>query len=509
MEHISVANKSKRSSKNDNRRTTLEVSATMLRDILIGYNEDDIKKNASLGEASNHIMINQRDSTHTQKKNGISLEENSVYPDKGNNHSKKQSLSSSDKNSVTPQEESVNERASVNRPPGFPANPRQRSQDSIRFNLGHRYSPPQGSTGSYVSNKSNSEESVESEISTTTPHASWNSSEGDTDRQGDSILKPDLPPPPPINSSLNLVPPILTSSPLLERKNRGSKLNLIIKKAPYYVGDTRLNSSNASTKSSNDTEISSPPHTSNRYSNKCNNSLNSYSTDIPYEEVFSHLSRQMISNSESKNMYNPALMKAFTQPGCNQEQSSIEEHVLYDESLYRLLPEPELLGRACPNPLYQPEEANSNVISALYYSNVNGIQHEANIASGEEEFHMKIHQNSGLLHFMPESSRSQGAQSFTHVSNKTNDVMSDSSRSLAYCYGHPSFGYEHTMLSNHNGDIDGDGNTILNGSQVGDESAKQTRDNFQQRMLAYHPTHMHLNHRRRNEEEMHQLSPGK
>ena len=233
MAHFCAATTFKPSNKNDTRRRTMEVSATMLRDILIGYKGDDVENSVSLDETDAQEAMHHKNTEQIRHKNRARSEDNSAKSKNLKNAIKKQNLQSLNKNSSKSMEESAMDIACVNHSNGFSTNPRQQSQDSVRFKVGHRYSPRQGSTGSDGSNKSQSEDSVGSEVNASNINNCKDLSERDIN-QHQSILKPILYPPPTCNSSLNTVPPILTSSPLLQRRNSKAKTNLAAKKAPYY-----------------------------------------------------------------------------------------------------------------------------------------------------------------------------------------------------------------------------------------------------------------------------------
>ena len=509
MEYLRPVNDSKPGHKNDNRRRTMEVSATMLRDILIGYNEDEARGNVSLEEHTPRILLKPNEQPYPQNKN---REENASAL-----RSNQQKMSVSSRNLNDLEQHGVQSiQTPIHRQHSYSPNSRQLSQDPNRFNLGgRRYSPPQGSTGSSVSRKSNSGDSAASDTSDSSPHTSWDSTEVNTKQPGESIPKPDLPPPPLINSPLNLAPPILTSSPLIKRKNHPERrLNLVMRRPPYYVGDTMLNTSSTSTNAGKVPENSTSPTT-----NQSNNNVSSSSAEIPYGEVFNPVSDPFGANSDFVEMSDATSLETFKRSCCSQERPSIEEHLFYDESLYRLLPEPDL-ARACPNPLYRAEEINSNLGTQMYYSNGDATPEDNEIAQREQAFHEclqdyfpEYNQHSYLRSFMAKCQRSEGVRSFTDVPNQTNIVRNDRSHSLVNYHGTPTYRYEHNMVANlHDGsELTGREEEKVNhsGETEVDSSSKPICDNFQQRIVACNPMLMHSNHRGRNEGEIHQFVSGK
>lgn len=168
-----------------------------------------------------------------------------------------------------------------------------------------------------------------------------------------------------------------------------------------------------------------------------------------------------------------------------QQQSMNEENPLYDESLYRLLPNPEL-SRACPNPMYLPDDANVNLFPQLHYYNVEGLEEDGIVANGPETEEKGANNNSQLLH---------------HEFN--------GGHSLAYCCGNSSLRYENVSVPQEINSEDLNAFSPVGETTI-DESAKLNYDTFQKRIRAYHPTQMQLNHRRgRNEEELQPFNSGK
>jgi hypothetical protein len=194
--------------------------------------------------------------------------------------------------------------------------------------------------------------------------------------------------------------------------------------------------------------------------------------------------------------------------------------------MYRLLPTNPELSRACPNPMYQQDDGRTNMLSQLYYYNVEGVERNTNITNMEEiidsDFQQTLSQTShershNFPHILPDhnSISSQGTKRFSHIKSLPNEVMYKAGHSLAYYGTHPSFKDDKTAFCEQNiGNTDESGNAIMNGSVVSasddDTSGKRSYDNFQERIRAYHPTQMQVNHYRgRNEEEVQQFIPGR
>merc|ERR1719422_211965 len=78
---------------------------------------------------------------------------------------------------------------------------------------------------------------------------------------------------------------------------------------------------------------------------------------------------QMTSNSDDSPGQDFLSIQKNSGQCCGFDQSSHDENPLYDESLYRLLPNVEL-ARACPNPMYCPDEERSNVLPQFQYYNI-------------------------------------------------------------------------------------------------------------------------------------------
>lgn len=211
---------------NDTRRRTMEVSATMLRDILIGYKEDDIKENVSLDEELNHNLKKRSSLDQTRPKNRAKSEDKSR---RLKDSAKKENMNSLSRNSSNKSVEPTIAMACINHTKSFSSTSRQQLHDSSRIKNGRRYSPRQGSTGSDASNKSHSEDSIGSEGSTSKSSTFENFTNRQTQNNVTSSLFEGCSS---TNPSANIVPPILTSSPLIERKTHNQKPNGTVKKGP-------------------------------------------------------------------------------------------------------------------------------------------------------------------------------------------------------------------------------------------------------------------------------------
>ena len=479
MEQLCVENTHTPSQKNDKRRRTMEVSATMLRDILIGSSGKDMKNDLSLDEGRiNHEMIQNINPHDRRNKSNTRTEGNS-----GKSQNEKKSTNTQNVHSSTNTSTKLGVACKMDKAcssNGLPTSPRQNSEDSVHFKIGHRYSPRQGSTGSGVSNKSQSEDSVGSEESTTSPNTCEEFSETNLNESQNSILKAVLPHKLPTDSSIDMSYPIQTSSPLQERKNPRPTVGLKMKKAPYYVGDTCLNSSKSSTTSNQD-EISQRRGSNSRQQGKFSHSSSSCSEEIPYQEVFAQLSRQIIYDPEMMSTAQFSPLQAYNEQCCSQAHPSVDEHELYDESMYRLLPASEL-ARACPNPLYRPEEVAAYMASQMQYCNVEGFKKNANAVYPEQPYDMNMQVVSQAIH------QPRPVTNFPYE-------------------------YENYNFENHLGKDDNEtGSATFNDNKAINESRKLNRDNFQQRIRAYHPTQMQINHRARNEsfeDEGQHFDPGK
>ena len=466
----------------DTRRRTMEVSATMLRDILIGYKEADGKVNVSFDDEFTNDARNRGIIQEPRLKNRAKSEEKSK---RLKEHLQKDSRNSLTRNSTNIPLEPNTAMTNINHSNCFSSTSRQHLHDSSRIKNSRRYSPRQGSTGSDVSNKSHSEDSVGSEDgssnSTNLENLGKHHDQIDnscSSNAGSFQINPSD------NAKMNFLPPVLTSSPLIERKKElreKPKANISTKRAPYYVGDTCNNLSNDS--NSNEEKLPAV-FQYNPHNRKYNPFLSASSLEIPYEEVYAHLSMQMMSNSGNAHIQNFASLPKNTTHSCETDQSLNGEPPLYDESLYRLLPNPEL-ARACPNPMYHPDEGKSYGFPLFHYYNI-----EERPVEGIAPEVQRFSENSVIPN-------SQQCHQDYNVG-----------QSIAYHNGSSSFRYENISLPQ------GTGNDNLNspmsgGEAISDESEKLNYDTFQKRISAYHPTQMKLNHHRgRNEGELQHFDSG-
>ena len=462
----------------DNRRRTMEVSATMLRDILIGYKETNGKGDVSFDDRLTNSTRNRGNTEQHFPNNRAKSEEKSRHL---KDSLRNDNLSSLNRNSMNIVLEPTVAIGNINHSNSFSSSSRQKSYDPSRIKHSRRYSPRQGSTGSDVSNKSHSEDSIGSEDGSSNStdmgnlqkHQNKSNNSNTSDAANMQML-------PSSKATTNLLPPILTSSPLIDRKNEHSTSKVVPKKPPYYVGDTCHNRSNNLNNSSCKEDTIPPIFQHNQYKRSYNPFLSASSLEIPYEEVFAHLSMQMTSNSGDCQGQDFVSLQKNPGQCCGLGQSSHDESQLYDESLYRLLPNIEL-ARACPNPMYCPDEERSNVLPQFQYYNI------------EETPVDKI---------APELQKSD-EQSFIRNSQRHHPEQ-NVSNSIAYCLGSSAFRYENINLPHEIGN-DNLNSAISGGGAINDESGKLNYDTFQKRIRAYHPTQMQSSHHRGRNEQDHQF----
>ena len=369
----------------------------------------------------------------------------------------------------------------MNHSNSFSSSSRQKSYDPSRIKHSRRYSPRQGSTGSDVSNKSHSEDSIGSEYGSSNSTDMGNLQKRLSQSNNSNTLNAaNMQIHPSSKATTNLLPPVLTSSPLIDRKHGQSKSKVVTKKPPYYVGDTCNNRSNNLNNSSCKEHMIPPVFQHNQYKGRYNPFLSASSLEIPYEEVFAHLSMQMTSNSGDSPGQDFVSIQKNSGQCCGLDQSSHDENPLYDESLYRLLPNVEL-ARACPNPMYCPNEERSNILPQFQYHNIE----ETPVDKIAPELQKFEEQN-----FIRNSQRYHQEQ---NVSN-----------SLAYCHGSSAFRYENINLPHEIGN-DNFNSAISEGGAITDKSGKLNYDTFQKRIRAYNPTQMQLNHHRGRNEHEHQF----
>ena len=462
----------------DNRRRTMEVSATMLRDILIGYKETDGKGDVSFDDRLTNDTRNRGNTEQPFPNDRAKSEEKSRRLKDSLQNDNRSSLN---RNSINIILEPTVAIANINHSNSFSSSSRQKLYDTSRIKHSRRYSPRQGSTGSDVSIKSHSEDSIGSEDGSSNSTDMGNlqkrrnqSNNSNTSNAANMQIHPSS------KATTNLLPSILTSSPLIDRKQEQLKSKVVTKKPPYYVGDTCNNRSNKLSNSSckEDTIPSTFQH--NQYKTRYNPFLSASSLEIPYEEVFAHLSMQMTPNSgDSQGQDFVSLQKNSVQC-CGFEQSSHDENPLYDESLYRLLPNVEL-ARACPNPMYCPDGERSNVLPQFQYHNI------------EETPVDKI---APELQKLEEQGFIRNSQRHHQEQNVCN--------SLAYSHGSSAFRYENINLPHEIGN-DNLISAISEGGAMNEESEKLNYDTFQRRIRAYHPTQMQSNHHRGRNEQDHQF----
>ena len=462
----------------DNRRRTMEVSATMLRDILIGYKETDGEGDVSFDDRLTNGTRNRGNTEQPFPNNRAKSEEKSR---RLKDSLPNDNLSSLNRNSMNIILEPTVATGTINHSNSFSSSSRQKLYDPSRIKHSRRYSPRQGSTGSDVSNKSHSEDSIGSEDGSSNCTDMGNlqkhqnqSNNSNTSNAANMQMQPSS------KATTNLIPPILTSSPLIDRKNEQSKSKAVTKKPPYYVGDTCNNTSNNLNNSSSKEGTIPPISQHNQYKRRYNPFLSASSLEIPYEEVFAHLSMQMTSNSGDCQGQDFVSLQKNSGQCCALGQSSHDENPLYDESLYRLLPNVEL-ARACPNPMYCPDEERSIVLPQFQYYNIE----ETPVGKIAPELQKLEEQG-----FIRNSQRHHPEQ---NVSN-----------SLAYCHGSSAFRYENINLPLEIGN-DNLNSAISEGGAKNDETGKLNYDTFQKRIRAYHPTQMQSNHHRGRNEQDHQF----
>ena len=487
--------------KGDKRRRTIEVSATMLRDILIGQNGPKSGTHLSLNDTNSCEILSSPHVDKSRLKNRARSEDAKVK--KGRNHSTNQNVPSSNDSSSSSRHAASMGLRYINdtNEPSMTLN--YTPPDPVHFQIGHRYSPRQGSAGSDASNKSQSEDSVGSAEGTSTPDTSENLSDKEIHQLHNS--KPNTigtAAPPSLKSPRSIDPPMLTSSPLLERKDRCPKTNLINKKAPYYVGDTRLSYSGRSAEPSHKASNFPEQIGSHLYHHGSKTIQNTSISSMPYEEVFSDISKQISSDPQLRATHELASLQALKQMGCQQDQPFLDESILYDDSMYRLLPNPEL-AKACPNPIYDPDDFNSNMPSHPYDFNIASIRNYENIPDEPQGLSLSMHRESQNGQRIKNISGGHiGHHNTTKIAQEPREILERGPNPDACLCGMSSCGYENAILGSPIVVRDDNRSATTNGNALFDESGKSIRENFQQRMLAYHPTQMQSLHRGRNDDEL-------
>ena len=491
----------------DKRRRTIEVSATMLRDILIGQDGPKSGTHLSLNDTNSCEILSSPHVDKTRLKNRARSEDAKVK--KGRNNSTNQnSTSSNDGISLSRNAASTGLRyINDTNEPNMTLN--YTPPDPLHFKIGHRYSPRQGSAGSDASNKSQSEDSVGSVESTSSPDTCENLSDREINQLHNSNPNAiGTAAPLSLKSPRSMDPPMLTSSPLLERKDRCPKTNLINKKAPYYVGDTRLSYSGRSVEPSHKASDFPEQIGTHLYHHGPKTIQNTSNSNIPYEEVFSDISKQISSDPQLRATHELASLQALKQMGCQQDQPFLDESILYDDSMYRLLPNTEL-AKACPNPIYDPDDFNSNIPSHPYDFNIGSIRNYENIPDEPQALSLSMHHESQNGQRIKNISGGHiGHHNTTKITHEPREILERHPNPEACLCGMSSCGYENAILGSPTVVRDDNRSTTTNDNALFDESGKSIRENFQQRMLAYHPTQMQSLHRGRNDDELQSFAAG-
>ena len=101
-----------------------------------------------------------------------------------------------------------------------------------------------------------------------------------------------------------------------------------------------------------------------------------------------------------------------------------------------------------------------------------------------------------------------GHQNTTKITHQPREILERDPNPQACLCGMSSCGYENAILGSPTVVRDDNRSTTTNDNALFDESGKSIRENFQQRMLAYHPTQMQSLHRGRNDDELQSFVAG-